>query len=320
MPRQKINAFPELNKKQKGFFFRIHKRIAGREAFTGYLFASPWIIGFFAFILLPILLSFYYSFCRYDVLRPPMFVGFQNYRYLLFESDKFFKAVYNTIYFTVFRVPLVIAGSLLLALLMVKPFKGIGLARTIYYMPSIITGVALSVIWLWMYNPKYGLINRALISLGLPAPLWLESTTWSKWAIILMGIWSLGGGRMIVMIAGLNNIPRHLYESARIDGAGWWSQFINITIPQMSGALFLLIVVEVIFSFQVFTEAYLMTGGGPLDSTLFYNLQLYFKAFLDYEMGQAAAMAWLLFLGTFLITLFLFWSIGSKVYYEMGRS
>jgi multiple sugar transport system permease protein len=320
MSRQNANAFPERISRNEGLLQRIHAWMAGREAVTGYLFASPWIIGFFVFILFPILLSFYYSFCHYDVLRPPMFVGFQNYHYLLFESDKFFKAVYNTLYFTLFRVPLVIAGSLLLAMLMVKPFKGIGLARTIYYMPSIITGVALSVIWLWMYNPKYGLINRALLSLGLPAPLWLESTAWSKWAIILMGIWSLGGGRMIVMIAGLNTIPRHLYESARIDGAGWWSQFIHITIPQMSGTLFLLIVVEVIFSFQVFTEAFLMTGGGPLDSTLFYNLQLYFKAFMDYEMGQAAAMAWLLFLGTFLITLFLFWSLGRRVYYEMERS
>ncbi|MCX7767181.1 MAG: sugar ABC transporter permease, partial [Candidatus Sumerlaeia bacterium] len=136
--------------------------ISRKEVFSGYLFAPPWICGFLAFTLVPIVLSFYYSLCRYDVLRPPMFVGLQNYYYLLFESDKFYKAVYNTVFFTVFRVPLVIVGSLLLALLLSTPRRGIALARTIYYMPSIITGVALSVIWLWMYNPKYGLINRAL--------------------------------------------------------------------------------------------------------------------------------------------------------------
>lgn len=134
-----------------------------------------------------------------------------------------------------------------------------------------------------------------------------------------MGIWSIGGGRMIVMIAGLNSIPRHLYESARVDGAGWWSQFWHITIPQMSGTLFLLTIVEVIFSFQVFTEAYLMTRGGPLDSTLFYNLELYFKAFLDYEMGLASAMAWLLFVGTFMVTMILFRVLGRRVYYEMEK-
>ena len=298
---------------------RVYYKIARKEIFTGYLFASPWIIGFLVFTLIPIILSLYYSLCRYDVLRPPMFVGFENYIYLIFQSEKFFSAVYNTVFFTVLRVPLVMTGSLLLALLLAKPLRGISLARTIYYMPSIITGVALSIIWLWMYNPGFGLINKSLALVGLPGPLWLESPSWSKPAIILMGLWSIGGGRMIVMIAGLNSIPRHLYESARVDGAGWWHQFRHITIPQMSGTLFLLTIVEVIFSFQVFTEAYLMTRGGPLDSTLFYNLELYFKAFLDYEMGLASAMAWLLFLGTLIVTLLLFWTLGKRVYYEMEK-
>lgn len=298
---------------------KVYEFVARKEIFTGYLFASPWILGFLAFTLVPIILSLYYSFCRYDVLRPPMFVGFQNYYYLLFESEKFYKAVYNTIYYTVLRVPLVMTGSLLLAMLVARPRRGVNLARTIYYMPSIITGVALSVMWFWMYNPKFGLINRALALVGLPLPLWLESTTWSKPAIVLMALWSIGGGRMIVMIAGLNGIPRHLYESARVDGAGWWSQFWHITIPQLSPTLFLLTVVEVIFSFQVFTEAYVMTRGAPLDSTLFYNLELYFKAFLDYQMGLASAMAWLLFLGTCIVTLLLFWTLGRRVYYEAER-
>jgi multiple sugar transport system permease protein len=290
-----------------------------REWMAGYLFASPWIVGFLAFSIVPIGLSFYYSFCRYDVLRPPMFIGLENYRFLLADSDKFWKSVYNTFYFTALRVPLVLAGSLVLALLLARPRRGVGLARTIYYMPSIISGVALSLIWLWLYNPRYGLVNQALAMVGVPGPLWLNSPGWSKEAIILMGLWSIGGGRMIVMIAGLNAIPPHLYESAEIDGAGWWSRFRHITIPQLSGTLFLLTLVEVIGSFQVFTEAYLMTRGGPLDSTLFYNLELYFKAFQDYDMGLASAMAWLLFVGTILVTVVLFRILGRRVYYEAER-
>lgn len=293
---------------------------ARRECLSGYLFASPWIAGFFLFTLVPILLSVYYSLCRYDVLRPPMFVGLDNYRFLLFHWPKFYKTVYNTVYYTVLRVPLVMIGSLLLAMLAARPRPTINVARTIYYMPSIITGVALSVLWLWMYNPKYGLVNQALAFFGVPGPLWLDSPTWSKNAIILMGIWSIGGGRMIVLIASLNGIPRHLYESALVDGAGWWSRFWNITVPQISGALFLLTVVEIITSFQVFTEAYLMTSGGPLDSTLFYNLELYYKAFRDYEMGTASALAWLLFVGTLLVTLILFKASKRLVYYESGQS
>jgi multiple sugar transport system permease protein len=295
------------------------QKLRRSEGVTGYLFASPWIGGFLVFTVVPLLMSIYYSFCRYDVLRPPMFIGLENYRFLLFKSDKFWHAVYNTVYFTALRVPLVLLGSLLLALLVAKPRAGTHVARTIYYMPSIISGVALSLIWLWMYNPKSGLVNQALAALGVPGPLWLESAKWSKMAIVLMGLWSIGGGRMIVIIAGLNGVPRQLYESAAVDGAGWWAQFRHITLPQLSGVLFLLTIVEVISSFQVFTEAYLMTGGGPLDSTLFYNLELYYKAFREYEMGLASTMAWLLFVGTMLATLLLFRVVGRRVYYEAER-
>lgn len=290
-----------------------------REWLAGYIFAAPWIIGFLGFSLVPILLSFYYSFCRYDVLRPPMFVGAANYQYLLFESPRFYKAILNTLYYTALRVPLVMIGSLAVAMLLAKPRPGVGLARTIYYMPSIISGVALSLIWLWIYNPKFGLVNQALALFSVPGPLWLESPQWSKEAIILMGLWSIGGGRMVVFIAGLNNIPSQLYDSARVDGAGWWRQFIHITLPQISSTLFLLTIVEVTTSFQVFTEAYLMTRGGPLNSTLFYNLELYFKAFQEYDMGVASAMAWLLFVGTLTVTLLMFRTVGRLVYYEAEK-
>jgi multiple sugar transport system permease protein len=290
-----------------------------REGLLGYLFAMPWLVGFFGLTLIPVILSFYYSFTRFDVLRPPMWVGLENYTHLLFEDPKFYKAIWNTVYFTALRVPIVVLGSLLLAMLVANPRPGVGVLRTVYYMPSIVSGVALSVIWLWMYNPQYGLVNQALALFGVPGPLWLDDPRWSKDAIILMGLWSIGGGRMILFIAGLNGIPRHLYESARVDGAGWWTQFVHITLPQLSGIIFLIMVVEIISCFQVFTEAYLMTNGGPLDSTLFYNLQLYFKAFQDYEMGTASAMAWILFVLTMAVTILLFKGLGRFVYYEGER-
>ncbi len=294
-------------------------RFERNETRLGYLFAAPWLVGFFGLTLIPVLLSVYYSFCRYDVLRPPMYVGIENYRYLLFEAPNFWKSVWNTSYFTILRVPLVIIGSLLLASLVAKPMRGMGIARTIYYMPSIVSGVALSVIWLWMYSPTHGLINQALAIVGVPGPPWLESPDWSREAIILMGIWSIGGGRMIIFIAGLNSIPRHLYESAELDGAGWWHRMVHITIPQLGGILFLLTIVEIITCFQIFTEAYLMTRGGPENSTLFYNLELYFKAFQDYDMGVASAMAWMLFVATLGITIFLFQTVGKRIYYEGER-
>jgi len=290
-----------------------------REGLLGYLFAMPWLVGFFGLTLIPVILSFYYSFTRFDVLRPPMWVGLENYTHLLFEDPKFYKAIWNTVYFTALRVPIVVLGSLLLAMLVANPRPGVGVLRTVYYLPSIVSGVALSVIWLWMYNPQYGLVNQALALFGVPGPLWLDDPRWSKDAIILMGLWSIGGGRMILFIAGLNGIPRHLYESARVDGAGWWTQFVHITLPQLSGIIFLIMVVEIISCFQVFTEAYLMTNGGPLDSTLFYNLQLYFKAFQDYEMGTASAMAWILFVLTMAVTILLFKGLGRFVYYEGER-
>jgi multiple sugar transport system permease protein len=295
---------------------RFCSYIEQREGILGYIYASPWIFGFIVFGVVPIFLSFYYSFCRYDVLRPPMFVGFANYKFLLFESPNFYKSIYNTFYYTVFRVPIVIVGSLLIAMLVARPMPGVYTVRTLYYLPSIVSGVALSVIWMWLYNPQYGLVNQFLGWFGIPGPLWLQSEKSSKFAIVFMGLWSVGGGRMIIFIAGLNSIPRELYESAAIDGARWWSRFRHITIPQISSILFLLTLVEIISSFQVFTEAYVMTQGGPLNSTLFYNLELYNKSFLDYQMGTASAMAWLLFLFTLGITLFLFKVVGSRVYYE----
>ncbi len=291
-------------------------RTRGREALAGYLFVSPWVVGFLVFGLYPMAMSLYYSLCRYDVLRVPQFVGLDNYRTLLFDDPYVGLSLWNTLVYTLLRTPLAIAGSLLLAVLVNQSVRGVKWFRTVYFLPSVVTGVVLSVIWMWMFNPQVGLINQALALVGIEGPLWLQSPAWSKPALVLMGLWSIGGARMIVFLAALQTVPPELYEAVEIDGGGWWARFRYVTIPMLSPVIFLWTVLEVIFSFQVFTEAYVTTQGGPLDSTLFYNLYLYYKAFDDFEMGYASAMAWLLLVITLVVTLVQF-RLGRRwVYYE----
>jgi multiple sugar transport system permease protein len=298
-------------------FSRLRTHSA-REAAAGYLFLSPWLIGFFVFGLYPMAMSLYYSLCRYDVLRVPQFIGLENYGALLSADPYFGTAVWNTLVYTVLRVPLAILGSLLLAVLVNQAVRGVKLFRTAFFLPSIITGVVLSVIWLWLFNPSVGLVNQVLGLVGIEGPLWLQSPDWSKPALVLMGLWSVGGARMIVFLAALQGIPEQLYEAVEIDGGGAWTKFWHVTLPMLSPVIFLWTVLEVIFSFQVFTEAYVMTQGGPLNSTLFYNLYLYQKAFDDFEMGYASAMAWLLLVITLVVTAAQF-RLGRRwVYYAGG--
>jgi multiple sugar transport system permease protein len=289
-----------------------------RQAILGFLFISPWVIGFLIFGLYPIIVSLYYSLCQYDVLRIPQFIGLQNYEQLLFEDNYFWTSIWNTFFYTALRVPLAILGSLLLAVLVNNAVKGVRIFRTIYFIPSIVTGVVLSVLWLWMLNPQYGLINSFLAYFGIQGPLWLLDPDWSKPSMVLMSLWSIGGGRMLVFLAALQGIPQHLYEAVELDGGGWWAKFRNVTIPMISPVIFLWSVLEVIFSLQVFVEAYVMTKGGPLNSTLFYNLYLYNRAFEDFDMGYASALAWLLLIITLIITVIQFKLSKRWVHYEGG--
>jgi len=289
-----------------------------RQALLGFLFVSPWVIGFLIFGLYPLAISFYYSLCKYDVLRIPQYIGLRNFEQLLFEDNYFWLSIWNTGFYTILRVPLSIIGSLLLAVLVNNAVKGVKIFRTIYFIPSIVTGVVLSVLWLWMLNPQYGLINSFLSYLGIQGPLWLLDPAWSKESMVLMSLWSIGGGRMLVFLAALQGIPRHLYEVVEIDGGGWWAKFKNITVPMLSPVIFLWTILEVIFSLQVFVEAYVMTKGGPLNSTLFYNLYLYNRAFEDFDMGYASALAWLLLVITLVITLIQFKLSKKWVHYEGG--
>jgi multiple sugar transport system permease protein len=290
-----------------------------QEGMFGYLFASPWIIGFVLFGLYPMVMSLYYSMSRYDVLRVPEFIGLQNFSTLLSHDPYFWNAVWNTVFYTVVRTPLAIAGSLFLALLVNNAIRGVRVFRTVYFLPSIVGGVVLSVLWLWIFNPQYGLLNAFLNLFGIKGLLWLQSPEWSKPSLVLMSLWSIGGGRMIVFLAALQNVPLELYEVVDLDGGGWWRKFYHVTLPMISPVLFLWFIIEVIFGFQVFTEAYVMTKGGPLNSTMFYNLYLYYKAFDDFDMGYASALAWLLLLLSLVITLVQFTVGKFWVYYESER-
>ena len=295
------------------------KKILNGQSFFGYLFISPWLIGFLILGLYPIIMSIYYSLCQYDVLRIPMFIGFENYERLLFDDTYFLTSIWNTLFYTILRVPLVIIGSLILAILLNKAIKGIKVFRTIFFIPSIVTGVILSSLWLWMLNPEFGLINSVLAYFGFQGPLWLSDPNWSKPSLVLMSLWSIGGGRMLVFLAALQGIPQHLLEAIDLDGGNWWHKLKFVTLPMLSPVIFLWSILEVIFSLQVFIEAYIMTKGGPLESTLFYNLYLYNKAFDDFEMGYASAMAWILLVITLIIT-FVQLRVSKKwVYYEGGQ-
>ncbi len=292
--------------------------MAKQQTVFGYLFILPWVVGFIVFGIYPMIMSLYYSLCQYDVLRIPQFIGFENYRRLLVEDNYFWLSITNTLFYTVIRVPFCILGSLLLAVLVNNKLRGMKLFRTVFFIPSIVTGVVLSVVWLWMFNPQYGLLNTFLGYMGISGPLWLLDPAWSKPSMILMSVWSIGGGRMLVFLAALQGIPVHLYESVEIDGGGWWAKFRNVTVPMLSPVIFLWTVLEIIFSLQVFIEAYIMTQGGPLNSTMFYNLYLYNKAFNDFDMGYASALAWILLVITLIITVIQFQMSKRWVHYDGG--
>lgn len=271
------------------------RRNAMREARDFYLFIMPWIVGFSTLTLGPMLVSLYYSLCEYNIFQPPAWVGLENYVSILTDDPLFWTSLYNTAYYTLFAVPLGVGGSIALALLLNQTVSGMRLFRTVFYMPSIIPQVAASILWIWLFNPQYGLINRVLEMAGVRGPLWLADPTWSKPALILMGLWGIGGG-MVIFLAGLQGVPKHLREAAVVDGANVWQQFRHVTLPMLSPTIFFSVVTGIIGSFQVFTQSYVMTQGGPLNSTLFYVLYLYRRAFEFFEMGYASAMAWILFL------------------------
>lgn len=286
-----------------------------RDRKIGLLFICPWLIGFSAFIFYPALASIYYSLTSYNVLNPPEFIGIDNYRVLFTDDPLFWKALYNTFYYAIFAIPLGILIGVSIALLLNLKVKGMAIYRTVYYLPAIVPVVGASIVWMWLLNPQYGIINGILDKIGISGPGWITDPRWSKPSLIIMSLWAIGGA-ILIYLAGLQDVPQNLYESAELDGANRVQRTIYITLPMITPAIFFNFIMGLIIAFQYFTQAYIMTDGGPADSTLFYSLYLYNNAFGYFKMGYASAMAWILFLIILACTLLVFKSSARWVYYE----
>ena len=292
-----------------------------RETLWGYVFISPWLLGFIVFTVGPMIASLVLSLTRYNITSPPVFIGLENYIKLFTGDPRFWHSLGITVKFALIAIPLNLTFGFVLALLLNQNVPGVAFWRTVYYLPSVIAGVAVAILWSLIFNPRFGILNWLLSLVGIDGPGWLASPDWAIPALIIMSLWSVGGG-MIIYLSGLQSIPTALYEAAQIDGANAWQRLFYITIPLMSPVIFYNLVIGIIGTFQYFTEVYVITAtadtglGGPLESTLFYNVYLYSNAFRYLNMGYASALAWVLFLIVLVLTLLVFRSSALWVYYE----
>lgn len=291
-----------------------------RENVKGWLFISPWLISLLVFTAYPILASFFFAMCDYSILNPPRWIGFQNIVTMFTKDPLYWKSVYNSAYYAFLAVPLQLAVAMALALLLHQNKPGVGIFRTIYYIPSLVPAVGSTLMWMFMLDPRNGLVNAGLRAIGLPGLGWLRSAVWSKPALIVMSLWGSGGG-MLIFLAALKDIPQVYHEAAMVDGANAWERFCHITVPLMTPAIFFNLVMGIIGSFQVFASAFVAGGdsgsnAGPLNSLLMYMLLLYRSAFRYFQMGYASAMALVMFVVLVAITALLVKSSGRWVYYE----
>jgi multiple sugar transport system permease protein len=294
---------------------RTRKKLAHREGFWAYLFISPWIIGFIVFTIGPMIASLLLSFTRYDILHAPNFVGLANYIKMLSNDPKFWHSLRITLTYAFIAVPMNLVFGFALAFLLNLNVPGLAFWRTSFYLPSVTSGVAVAILWGFIFNPRFGILNWILSLVGIRGPGWLASPDWALAALILMSLWGVGGG-MIIYLAGLQSIPTVMYEAAQIDGATGLDQLRFITLPLVTPVIFYNLTIGIISTFQYFTEAYVLTKGGPAEATLFYNLYLYNNAFSYREMGYASALAWVLFIIVLILTLLVFRSSAIWVYYE----
>jgi multiple sugar transport system permease protein len=288
-----------------------------REAVAAYIFIAPAVFGFIVFLAGPIAASLVISLTNYDIISSPHWIGFDNY-IALTHDDLFWQSLNVTIKAALIGLPIGLTLSLGLAMLLNQPIKGLAFWRTVYYLPSVLSGAAVAVLWLWLLNPEFGILNVILRHMGLPAPDWLGDTTTALPSLIVVSLWGIGG-TTIIYLAGLQGIPTELYEAAQIDGAGAWQRFYRVTLPMLSPVILFNLILALINQFQWFTEPFVMTQGGPENSTLTFMLYLYQNAFTYFKMGYASAMAWVFFVLVLVLTALVFRSSPMWVHYEGER-
>lgn len=285
-----------------------------RKFITGVLFASPWIIGFLLWTVVPIIASAYYSLTQYDVVRPPVFVGLGNYAELLFKDKTFRTVVGNTVYLVAVGVPVGVGTAYLMAFLLNRDMKFRAVYRTAVFLPAIVPAVAVAEVWRWVLNPNYGLINSLLKAMNMATVPFLSSPALAKPTLVAIGAWGQGFS-ILIFLAALQEVPRSLYDAAIVDGASAWRRFIHVTIPMSTPSILYVTLMGMIGTFQYFTLGYILTNGGPNKSTEFLGIYLYRNAFTFFKMGYASAIAWLLFVIIVVLTFFIFRSSARWVYY-----
>lgn len=283
---------------------------------AGILFALPWIIGLLVFFAYPLFSSMYYSFTNYNIISEAKWIGLENY-VTLFNDELFWTGMKNTLFYALMQVPLSILVGVTLAILLNLPIYAQGLYRTIFFLPSLLPLIATTILWQWLLNPQFGLVNAFLAKIGIDGPGWLGDTTWSKPSLVIMTLWVLGNA-ILIYLAGLQDISKDYYEAADIDGANWFHKAIHITLPLLTPVIFFNMIMGVIQALQEFTLPYALTygTGSPAESLLFYSMYLYNNAFLYMKMGYASAMAWILFVVVMIITVILLKSSGKWVFYQ----
>jgi multiple sugar transport system permease protein len=295
---------------------RRSRSLQQQRARMFYILILPWLVGFVLFVLGPMIFSLGLSFTRWNLLNLPIPIGVENYVHMAHDA-LFWQSLRVTTIYAVTSVPLGLVFALLLALLLNQRVRGLAVFRTIFYLPSVASGVAVAVLFLWIFNPQFGLVNSLLSYVGIQGPGWLASPEWALPTLILMSLWSVGG-TMIIFLAGLQNVPNELLEAASLDGAGVWQRFRFVTVPLLTPTILFNLVLLIINQFQTFTQAYTMTNGGPQYATLFYVYYLYQNAFQFLNMGYAAALAWVLFTIVLVLTIVVMRTSDRWVFYQGG--
>lgn len=297
---------------------RSLSKLEHKEALEFYLFIAPWIIGFLVFFLYPLASSLYYSFTRYEIGGIPFWNGLENYT-RMFADPRYLNAIAVTLKFALISVPGITILALALALILSQKLRGINFFRSVYFMPSVMPMVAVSLTWFYVLRPESGPLAGVLALFGIEGPRWLGEARWALIALIMINIWLGFGGQMVIFLAGIKGIPQELYEVADIDGANGWNKLWGVTIPLLTPTIFLNLILGVIGAMQIFDVPWVMTRGGPEDSTRTYMIHLYNRGWVEIQMGSASAMGWILFLIIMAITLLVIRSSAAWVYYEGER-